>query len=83
MPPNDQSWQQFDSMAQPAIKQGATTLGDTGYASLYDNVWTDGPLAITARSIGRYPGWLGLDHATARDRVSDHAPVYIVLGRMK
>ncbi|MES1949765.1 Endonuclease/exonuclease/phosphatase [Salinisphaera sp. S4-8] len=79
MPPNDPSWETFDSMAQPALTRGASTLGQTGYANLYDNIWTDGTLPISARGIGRFPTWLGLDHATARDRVSDHAPVYIVL----
>ena len=67
-------------MAQPELTHGASSLGQTGYANLYDNIWTDGTLPISARGIGRFPAWLGLDHATARDRVSDHAPVYIVLG---
>ncbi|MBS61880.1 helix-hairpin-helix domain-containing protein [Salinisphaera sp.] len=67
-------------MTQPALTQGASTLGQTGYANLYDNIWTDGTLPISMRGIARFPTWVGLDHATARDRVSDHAPVYIVLG---
>lgn len=80
MPPADSSWQAFDTMAKPVITSGASTLGQRGYANLYDNIWTDGSLPITASGIGRYPAWLGLDHATAIDHVSDHAPVYVVLG---
>lgn len=83
MPPSDSSWRQFDSMAQPAITRGASTLGSRGYANLYDNIWTDGSLPITGRGIGHYPEWLGLDHKTAAVRVSDHAPVYIVLGQAR
>jgi len=80
MPPGD-AWSQFDIFAQPAITQGASTLGHDGYANLYDNIWTNGALPITDAGIADYPKWLGLDHETARKRVSDHAPVYIVLGK--
>lgn len=83
VPPEDEAWSQFDVFARPAINQGASTLGQTGYANLYDNIWTDGSLPITDAGIADYPKWLGLDHEAARKRVSDHAPVYIVLGKAK
>jgi endonuclease/exonuclease/phosphatase family metal-dependent hydrolase len=81
MLPRDEAWSQFDVFARPAITQGASTLAHDGFANLYDNIWTDGSLPISDTGVADYPEWLGLDHETARTRVSDHAPVYIVLGK--
>lgn len=67
----------------PAITAGATTLSPTDgrFANLYDNIWKiGGKLAISARGILAFPALFGIDHVQARDRVSDHAPVYITLG---
>lgn len=80
MTPDDASWQAFDRMAKPSITTGASTLSRHGYAHLYDNIWTDGSLSITEHGIADYPRWLGLDHEAADATVTDHAPVYIVLG---
>lgn len=69
--------------AQPAITAGRTTLGTTAgeYANLYDNLWYDAErLSPSGHGILRFPDLLPLDHDTARDRISDHAPVYLGLG---
>lgn len=69
--------------ARPVITQGATTLSsrDGRYANLYDNLWVEREgLRLSDAGIGRYPEWLGLTHEAARATVSDHAPVYLVLG---
>ncbi|MGM8931369.1 helix-hairpin-helix domain-containing protein [Salinicola halophyticus] len=84
LPPSDSAWQSLrDTGAQPAITHGATTLSETNgqYASLYDNFWYD-PVELDATGAGivRFPEMLGIDHATARDIVSDHAPIYLTTG---
>ncbi|WP_369335757.1 helix-hairpin-helix domain-containing protein [Halomonas sp. ND22Bw] len=82
--PDHAAWQPLrDQGAQPAITSGATTLSksDGNYANLYDNLWFDETaLDVTGSSIVRFPELLGMDHETARDVVSDHAPIYITLG---
>ncbi|GHB30287.1 helix-hairpin-helix domain-containing protein [Salinicola rhizosphaerae] len=79
--PSDPAWQPLrDTGAQPAITRGATTLSETDgqYANLYDNFWYDpAELDATSADIVRFPEILGIDHATARDIVSDHAPIYL------
>lgn len=69
--------------ARPLITQGATTLSsrDGRYANLYDNLWVEQEgFLISGSGIGRFPEWLGLTHEQARAKVSDHAPVYMLLG---
>ncbi len=68
--------------ALPAITEGRSTLATTAgeYANLYDNLWYDAErLAPGERGILRFPALLPLDHEAARERVSDHAPVYLAL----
>lgn len=81
--PDGDAWQPLKALgAAPAITQGATTLSprDGRYANLYDNIWhTPGALPITEAGILRFPDILGISHEEARDTVSDHAPVYVVL----
>lgn len=84
MPPDDASWKPLRAAgARPAITTGATTLSETNgvYSNLYDNFWFD-PDALHPSSTGiiRFPQMLGIDHATARDIVSDHAPIYLTTG---
>ena len=69
--------------AKPLITEGASTLStyDGRYANLYDNLWVEpDELLITGSGIGRFPEWLGMTHQQARASVSDHAPVYLLLG---
>lgn len=72
--------------ARPLITSGATTLSthDGRYANLYDNIWVErGGLPIGDFGIAKFPRWLGLTHTEARAKVSDHAPVFVVLGEGK
>jgi endonuclease/exonuclease/phosphatase family metal-dependent hydrolase len=69
--------------ARPLITDGATTLSsrDGRYANLYDNLWIEHEgFMVGGSGIGRFPEWLGLTHEQARAKVSDHAPVYMLLG---
>ncbi|SHE75586.1 Endonuclease/Exonuclease/phosphatase family protein [Modicisalibacter ilicicola DSM 19980] len=80
--PDHPSWEALRRLgAEPAITDGRTTLGTTaGYASLYDNIWYEADsLSPSDQGILKFPALLPLDHVTARERVSDHAPVYIGL----
>ncbi|WP_188113670.1 helix-hairpin-helix domain-containing protein [Salinicola halimionae] len=85
MPPIDNAWQSLrEAGASPAITRGATTLSETDgkYASLYDNFWyKPGELDVSGNGIVHYPKMLGIDHATARSIVSDHAPIYLTIGQ--
>lgn len=84
MAPDHRAWREFDSLAEALIISGATTLSeDNGeYASLYDNIWIDDKVTgVSSAGIAHFPQWLGISHAQARDHISDHAPVYVVLGQ--
>ncbi|WP_311946573.1 helix-hairpin-helix domain-containing protein [Halomonas piscis] len=83
MPPTQAAWSALrEQGAAPAITEGATTLGTKNgiWSNLYDNVWHSDRLNITDSGIIRFPGLLPGDHADARDRISDHAPIWIALG---
>lgn len=83
MPPGDPSWREMKTVLQPMITQGATTLSpvDGRFASLYDNIWLDPrEIDVTSKGVFDFPSWLGITHQTARDHISDHAPVYITIG---
>ena len=79
--PDHKGWAPLRALgAQPAINDGRSTLATSAgeYANLYDNLWYDaGSLAPSDRGILRFPDLLAMDHLEARDRISDHAPVYI------
>lgn len=82
--PSHEAWGNLRSRgAVPLVAQGASTLSphDRRYANLYDQMWvTPGRLLVSEAGILRYPQLLGIDHATARATVSDHAPIYVSLG---
>lgn len=89
LPPNHAAWAPLRALgAAPAITEQATTLSASNgdYASRYDNIWYR-PDRISPAEFGvvRYPSLVGLAHDDARDRVSDHAPVYLTLhgGRLE
>ncbi|MDI5922493.1 helix-hairpin-helix domain-containing protein [Halomonas sp. LR5S13] len=72
--------------AEPAITDGLTTLSTTagGYSNLYDNIWYDASVLDSSdRGILRFPDLLTMGHQEARDRISDHAPVYVGLSGAK
>lgn len=83
-PAND-AWEPLKQVARPLITQGASTLSgkDGMYASLYDNIWVSksAPMNIKASGIVKYPEIIGWDHEKSRKHVSDHAPVFVTLGK--
>jgi len=80
--PGHEAWRELDALAKPAVTRGGTTLSGTDgrYASLYDQIWYDSRrLRPEGSGILRFPALLGISHEQARDTVSDHAPVYLLL----
>ncbi|MGM0985109.1 MAG: helix-hairpin-helix domain-containing protein [Pseudomonadota bacterium] len=83
LPPNHDGWSALrERSVVPAITDGRSTLATTAgeYANLYDNLWYDADrLEPSDRGTLRFPELLALGHQASRDRVSDHAPVYLGL----
>ncbi|MBB3190922.1 helix-hairpin-helix domain-containing protein [Halomonas cerina] len=81
LPPDHDGWGPLRELgAEPAITDGRSTLAITAdeYANLYDNIWFEGGgLELSDRGILLFPDLVAMDHLEARDRISDHAPVYI------
>ncbi|MFG6083732.1 endonuclease/exonuclease/phosphatase family protein [Paracoccus litorisediminis] len=82
--PSDPAWNAQGAKAAPLIRDGATTLSSKNhqYANLYDNIWAPAgqPLPIIGSGIDRFPAdVLSMSHEQARETVSDHAPVFMVL----
>ena len=82
--PTNDAWRAMRGVARPALTKGASTLSSKNgkYANLYDNIWI--PLSgslfgVTVADAGifAYPDYLGVSHEDARERVSDHAPVWV------
>lgn len=82
--PGHAAWAPLKERARPLITGGATTLSTTDgrYANLYDNVWVGHDTALDIREAGivRFPEWLEWSHKKARRHVSDHAPVFVLMG---
>lgn len=82
--PDHEGWRDLKRQGvAPAIQSGGTTLSSHNgrYASLYDNAWmVPGALDVQEVGVLRFPEMLGITHEQARDSVSDHAPVYLLLG---
>lgn len=86
MAPSEPAWRELGRDAKPLITRGATTLSshDNRFANLYDNIWVrPGRLEITDSGIADFPSWLNITHEQARASVSDHAPVYMMLGEAR
>lgn len=85
--PNHGGWAPLRALgAEPAIAEGRTTLATSAgsYSNLYDNIWYDASALTTSdRGILRFPDLLTMGHQEARDRISDHAPVYVGLSGAK
>lgn len=83
LPPTNAAWNYLGQNAHPLITEGATTLSSHNgrFANLYDNIWAPSgiPLPIFDTGILDFPRLLGIDHVTACETISDHAPVYMVL----
>ena len=81
--PDHDGWAALRGLgAEPAITDGRTTLSTTAgaYSNLYDNLWFDASILNPSdRGILRFPDLLTMSHQEARDRISDHAPVYVSL----
>jgi endonuclease/exonuclease/phosphatase family metal-dependent hydrolase len=82
--PGDPAWRALDAHARALLTRGGSTLStlEGRYASLYDNIFVpdDYRLGNATWGVFRYPEAFNWSHLGARDRVSDHAPVYLVLG---
>ncbi|MFW2132538.1 endonuclease/exonuclease/phosphatase family protein [Ectothiorhodospira haloalkaliphila] len=88
--PGHPAWAELREVAKPLVTRGATTLSthDRQYANLYDNIWVPKKhgLSISKAGIDRFPQSLSQttphywSHEKARAHVSDHAPVYALLG---
>lgn len=83
LPPSNGAWSALGVNSAPLITDGATTLSkrDGRFASLFDNIWAPAgvELPITGYGIHDFPATLGMSHEQARTRVSDHAPVFMVI----
>jgi len=82
--PTNPAWALMGEVAYPLIQEGATTISsvDGRFANLYDNLWVDAGVDLPISGYGRveFPHQvLGITHEAARERVSDHIPVYVTL----
>lgn len=84
LPPTHEAWAPLKQYAKPLITSGATTLSskDGRFANLYDNIFVerDSQLKLNGAGIINFPRMIGWDHEKSRQHVSDHAPVYVLLG---
>lgn len=85
LPETNDAWEPLKQYAMPLITQGATTLSAKPgrFANRYDNIWVDRKSALPVREVGiiDFPKMIGWSHKKSRKHVSDHAPVYMALGR--
>jgi endonuclease/exonuclease/phosphatase family metal-dependent hydrolase len=81
--PTHPGWRDFLEVARPLMLDGGSTLStiEGRYANLYDNIFIPKDLRIPIEWSGvfRFPELLGISHEEARRRISDHAPVGVVL----
>ncbi|MDQ2069826.1 helix-hairpin-helix domain-containing protein [Natronospira bacteriovora] len=93
LPPDHSAWSPMLELAEPLITEGATTLSpqDRHYANLYDNILLplEHGFGIIAAGIDAFPesltdtGERYWSHQAARNHVSDHAPVYLLVGSVE
>lgn len=83
--PKHPAWQSLKAYAKPLVTSGASTLSSTNgrFANLYDNIWVakNNRLKIASTGIINFPAILGFNHEISRASVSDHAPIYLALGK--
>lgn len=80
--PSNPAWAALGEVAYPLIQEGATTIStiDGRFANLYDNIWVPVGMDLPVAAYGRleFPrDVLGISHAEARAKVSDHIPVWV------
>lgn len=90
LPPDHAAWAPMREQARPLITNGASTLSteDRVFANLYDNILVprDHNFDITEAGILAFPEQLTAtdtrywSHEAARNHVSDHAPVHVLIG---
>ena len=86
LPPDHSAFRELRLKAGPMVTSGATTLSPGGgFASLYDNVFVarNTRLSITAAGVVNYPAMLKINHKQARAYISDHAPIFLQLGKSR
>lgn len=83
--PSHPAWGPLKQYARPLITSGASTLSgkDTKFVNLYDNIWVSNSSAYARNKAGilNYPKMIGWNHEKSRKHVSDHAPVYLEMGK--
>lgn len=90
LPPDHEAWNSLKAFASPLITSGATTLSKTDgkYASLYDNIWISRSSGFDVQISGIFKFTDYMDILTgrfwsndeSRSTISDHAPVYALIG---
>lgn len=82
--PDHGAWGALKDQARPLIMSGKTTVSARAgrFVSLYDNIWVGNKtsLKIGKGMIFNAPHVLGLEHGRFINEVSDHTPVYVMLG---
>ena len=82
--PGHEAWEPIKAEAQKLIEGGGTTISpiDGRFPNTYDNIIVGQGTALDIRESGSYPfpRTLGISHEEARDHVSDHVPVFALMG---
>lgn len=82
LPAKHRAFDALDSMADNLIRKRTTLSGNTGYASRYDHIWVaDDMASITESGVVDLLAMLPGGNDQIRDHVSDHAPVYVLVGQ--
>lgn len=78
LPPQSKAFEDLHKMMKPSMTVGASTLSKANfkYANLYDQIWFAGVQPDSA-GIFAFPSRLRIGHMYARERISDHAPIYV------
>lgn len=81
--PNHPAWGPLKQYARPLITSGASTLSGKDGRFANDNIWVSNSSAYARNKAGivNYPKMIGWNHEKSRKHVSDHAPVYLAMGK--
>lgn len=84
LPPQSNAFNELRKRMRPAMVTGASTLSkaDWKFANLYDQIWYKG-IQPEFAGIFAFPSTLKVRHGYARDKISDHAPLFIRLPERK
>ena len=82
--PGHEAWEPIKAQAEKLIQGGGTTISpiDGRFPNNYDNIIVGQGTALEIRESGIYhfPRTRGITHEQARDHVSDHVPVFVLMG---